>query len=163
HTHTPAFLFNGNIAYNGSNFELYRVYVFTDSSCVNQVFRGAVVGSPAYSPRPTGPLALPSSADALATPPLSSLPHAAHGNTFSADLQTVKTSEASDATSSDSAQGAAVDLWDSGWPSGRYYWTVIPVKVSVETGGAITYRDMELPQEACSSGRVGSFGKLSDP
>ena len=163
HTHTPAFLFNGNVAYNGANFELYRVYVFTDVSCVNQVFRGAVVGSPAYSPRPSGPLALPSSADTLAKARLGYLADGAEGNTFGADLQSVKTSEASDTSSPDASQGAAVDLWDSGWPSGRYYWTVIPVKVAVDASGAITYRDMELPQEACASGRVGSFGKLSDP
>jgi hypothetical protein len=24
--------------------------------------------------------------------------------------------------------GAPVDLWDSGWPNGRYFWTVVPVK-----------------------------------
>ena len=24
--------------------------------------------------------------------------------------------------------GAPVDLWDSGWPNGRFYWTVVPVR-----------------------------------
>ena len=26
---------------------------------------------------------------------------------------------------------AGVDLWDSGWPSGRFYWTVVPVSVQL--------------------------------
>ena len=25
------------------------------------------------------------------------------------------------------AVGAPVDLWDSGWPNGRFFWTVVPV------------------------------------
>jgi hypothetical protein len=31
------------------------------------------------------------------------------------------------------------------------------------TGGAVQYVDMELPQEACASGRVARFGKSSEP
>ena len=30
---------------------LYRVYIFTDSNCVNRIFTGSVVGSPAFAPR----------------------------------------------------------------------------------------------------------------
>ena len=30
-------------------------------------------------------------------------------------------------------------------------------------GGALTYRDMELPQDVCNAGRVLSFGKTSEP
>jgi hypothetical protein len=26
------------------------------------------------------------------------------------------------------SSGAPVDLWDSGWPNGRFYWTVVPVR-----------------------------------
>ena len=48
---------------------------------------------------------------------------------------------------------AAVDLWDSDWASGRYYWTVVPVG----TDG----RDLELPQDACQDGRRGEFRKTS--
>ena len=29
------------------------------------------------------------------------------------------------------ATGAPVDLWDSGWPNGRFYWTVVPVSFEV--------------------------------
>ena len=34
--------------------DLYRVYVFTDSDCVNRVFIGYPVSSPAYAPRSAG-------------------------------------------------------------------------------------------------------------
>ena len=33
---------------------LYRVYIFSDSSCVNRIFTGTVVGSPAWAPRTIG-------------------------------------------------------------------------------------------------------------
>jgi len=29
------------------------------------------------------------------------------------------------------ATGAPVDLWDSGWPNGRFYWTVVPIHYEV--------------------------------
>lgn len=55
----PAFVWTGNQSLSGDAAELYRVYVFTDSQCLNRVFTSAVVGSPAYAPRPLGPLSLP--------------------------------------------------------------------------------------------------------
>jgi hypothetical protein len=67
HELTPGFLWTGNQAITGATAELYRVYVFTDKQCLNNVFTSAVVGSPAYSPRPLGPLSLPSSAGGLTT------------------------------------------------------------------------------------------------
>lgn len=38
---------------------LFHVYVFSDADCVNRVHVSDLVGSPAYVPRLTGPLALP--------------------------------------------------------------------------------------------------------
>ena len=58
HRLMPAFVYSGNRA-SPAAAELYRVYVFTDRDCVNRVFTGAIVGSPAYAPRSYGPLALP--------------------------------------------------------------------------------------------------------
>ncbi len=52
----PAFVFGGN---GDTNYGLHRVYIFSDRDCVNVVYRGAVVGGPAYAPRTTGPLDLP--------------------------------------------------------------------------------------------------------
>ena len=43
-------------------YTLFRVYVFSDSRCVNVIYRGAITGGPSYAPRTTGPLALPQSA-----------------------------------------------------------------------------------------------------
>ena len=42
-------------------YALFRAYAFTDQDCVNVVYTGAVVGSPAYAPRVSGPLKLPAS------------------------------------------------------------------------------------------------------
>ena len=62
----PAFTFSGDTGLNGIDEELYRVYVATDRDCVNIVFRGAIVGGPAYAPRWNGTLALPNDIAQLA-------------------------------------------------------------------------------------------------
>ena len=64
HSLTPGFVFGGDSGgsmdyFGGAPTELFRVYVATDQDCVNIVYTGAVVGSPAYAPRTTGPLQLP--------------------------------------------------------------------------------------------------------
>jgi hypothetical protein len=67
HKLMPAFSWKGNLSLNGTAAELYRVYVFTDIQCLNLVYTSAVVGSPAYAPRPGGPLALPSDTAGIST------------------------------------------------------------------------------------------------
>ncbi len=192
HDQTPAFLYTGSQSFLGTTSGLYRVYVFTDDDCINRVFVGAITGAPAYSPRTSGPLALPSDPKAAAT---IYLPDGSEGSTQMADFSVVKTNETVSnttptssspaeppttqpppttppTTSADPSQtgftlptpaGAAVDLWDSGYPTGQYYWTVVPVNVIASTSGGVTYRDAELPQEACQSGRILSFAKESLP
>jgi hypothetical protein len=59
HEMMPAFMWSGNQGLSGVSSELYRVEVFTDRQCLNLVYTGAVVGSPAWAPRLNGPLALP--------------------------------------------------------------------------------------------------------
>lgn len=259
HELTPALTFDGDTALNGGRYELFRPYAFSDRDCVNVIFRGAVVGSPAYAPRMTGPLALPVTGKALGEAAAGYLPDGQEGATFMADLAAVKTTESDKPATDESAKdedkgkddksetsspedslpslpastGAPVDLWDSGWPNGRFYWTVVPVvpRVSISktttlsaavpagattitvqsaegisSGGVIEigvgataetakvedvdglrviltaplkyahgavervvagtrmeYWDVELPQDACSAGRVISFGKESSP
>ena len=65
HSMTPAFLWSGNKTLSGATADLFRVEVFTDSQCLNRVWTGAVVGSPAWAPRLTGTLALPPDAAGL--------------------------------------------------------------------------------------------------
>ena len=260
HRLTPAFAFTGNRALSGKRAEFFRVYVFSDEECVNVVFKGAVVGGPAYAPRMSGPLALPGNTAKLVAARNSFLPDGLELNTYMADGSKVTTTELdkpfvnsdpapsepdpagtpppSDATaplpSTPTETGAPVDLWDSGWPNGRYYWTVVGVEVrhvpvlatyltaparpgaaSLELKGTtgfaegtvvrvgtgtteefvlvgrltaqtaelrsdlefehpagemvayikdeLEYRELESPQDTCEAGRVGTFGKVSEP
>src|SRR5438034_3597367 len=133
---------------------LYRIYIFTDNHCVNRIFTGSVVGSPAWAPRTIGgPIKLPASSKDLdkakagrypgagpegtAIDPAGSDVVAAEGVAPKSGGSSAGSSSASSssASSSSSAQPASaqpvasVDLWDSGWPTGRYYWTVVPVTI----------------------------------
>jgi hypothetical protein len=156
HKLTPAFAFAGNqVTANpdipGKPAALYRVYVFSDSDCVNVVFKGALVGSPAYAPRMTGPLQFPTQRETLLSSSQGYLGDGLEGKTFMADSSTIVTTESDkpqippstpptvpdpseSAPPPEATQplpgtpvetGAPVDLWDSGWPNGRYYWTVV--------------------------------------
>ena len=143
HALSPGFVFSGDsggpMDYNGgAPAELFRVYIATDEDCVNIVYRGAIVGSPAYAPRTTGPLALPTD---------SSRHHGGagehprprpRGKALMVDGTVSVTNEEVAAAAPQQATGAApaaaapttaakVDLPDTAWPTGGYYWTVVPV------------------------------------
>jgi hypothetical protein len=256
HQLMPAFLYSGNQSITGQTEELFHVYVFTDKDCLNMVYRSAVVGSPAYAPRPTGPLALPSDLSGIAAARNTYLPDGNEGAVYTYEHMRITSSEVATggAPAADGSQastggatapgtslpisqvvnGAKVDLWDTDWPTGRYYWTVIPVEavagqgsfttlsqaatvgsttlhvgsaagfsvgdllklgsppaaedvivtaisgttITVAAGikaayaagaalglpaGSIEYRDTELTQDACASGRMLTFGKTSQP
>jgi hypothetical protein len=159
HRLTPGFVFGGNAALTGKSADLYRVYVFSDADCVNVVFKGAIVGSPAYAPRMTGPLALPADSVGVSLARNAYLRDGLEPATFMADRSRVRTTEsdppyANPATGVEpdpgsitppaeatdplpgtpTETGAPVDLWDSGYPNGRYYWTVVPVEWRVVPG-----------------------------
>ena len=168
HRLTPAFVFSGNQTLTGKPAPLYRVYVFSDGDCVNVVYKGALVGSPAYAPRMTGPLGLPAQTTPLFFARQGYLKDGVEGSTFTADSAAVRTTESdkppkngasgdgtaaplpdpaatpppSESTaplpSTPTETGAPVDLWDTGWPSGRYYWTVVPAEPRVQ-GDLTTY------------------------
>jgi hypothetical protein len=53
---------------------------------------------------------------------------------------------------------ATVDPWDLGRPNARYWWTVVPV---AQYGSS--FRDLQIPQDACEQGRVMEFAKSSAP
>lgn len=164
HQLTPGFAFGGDsghpLGLSPAQAELFRVYVTTDERCVNVVFRGAVVGSPAYAPRQTGPLQLPHTQleiDALRTGGV--LDHGGEGLALMRDGTPAETNEWLTETNKPNSK---IDLWDTAWPEGGYYWTVVPVAAQLR-GTTIEYRDKELPQDACESGRVMRFGKASPP
>jgi len=163
HRLMPAFTFTGDQAIDGTSAELFRVYVFTDRQCLNRVYTGAVVGGPAYAPRPFGPLGLPTLATQLPAARASYLRDGPEPDGRAFDGQKIKTTESepsatpttslpSDSdTSSDGSSaatsgpqqitftgnlGAPVDLWDTDWPSSGFYWTVVAVQAF--SPGALT-------------------------
>lgn len=169
----PGFTFSGDRGVSGvtDGNHLSRVYISTDRDCVNIVYTGAVTGGPAYAPRSSGPLKLPT-ADAEFNVPF--LPSGdKEGPTVGPDGTPVVTNETiaggastttttGSSTSTKIASGARVDLPDIDFPSTRYWWTSVPVLMHKDAG-TITYVDLEVPQDACAAGRVASFGKESSP
>lgn len=179
HRLTPGFVFNGTNSIGGARYAFYRVVVSTDRDCVNVVYRGGIVAGPAFAPRATGPLDLPKNAEDLAKAWTSFLGDGSEGETFGADYfkvvanESIKPGGGSENTpsggtgtslpSEQTVIGSVVDLWDTGWPSSRYYWTVVPVYYILTPDNKVKWYEAEVPQDACAAGRVLSFGKLSEP
>jgi len=60
HALTPGFSWTGSLGADGSaGTGLWRVYVYSDRQCVNQVMASSIVGEPAWAPRNIDPLVLP--------------------------------------------------------------------------------------------------------
>jgi hypothetical protein len=173
HTIMPGFNWSGSLALYGEGFELYRTYVFSDEDCVDPVFIGSVVGSPAWAPRLTGALVLPRNAEDLSKALVGMLADGNQGETLDSAVipiisnENLETNAADgDTTSGDAAIGAGtrrLDLWDRKWPSSAYYWTTVPVRWFFNDDQQIEYWDSESPQDACAAGRIGTFGKISTP
>ena len=179
HRLTPAMAFSGTDGLGGVRHQFYRVVVSTDRECVNVVYRGGIVSGPAFAPRATGPLKLPANAKDLALASGTFLEDGGEGETFAADYSKVTSNEAlkpasGPATTPTGGDGAAapktqtvigslVDLWDTGWPSSRYYWTVVGVYYILTSDDKVKWYEAEVPQDTCAAGRILSFGKLSEP
>jgi hypothetical protein len=162
HELMPALTFTGDESLDGREFRLFRTYVFTDHDCVNVVFKGSVVGSPAFAPRVNGPLKLPRQQTDLDFALSNVLPNWQNENakTFTADTFPIVSNETFD----QSRTLLRIDLPDLDARTTRYYWTVVPVAIVVdEDSGEFTYWDYESPQDACEAGRIGMFGKDSKP
>jgi len=160
HQLMPAMTFGGDTGTDGRQYRLFRPYAFTDRDCVNAVFRGSVVGGPAFAPRISGPLKLPTNQEELDVALAGILPSAKSENakTYMADGTPVSASETW--SQNDLVR---VDLPDVDTSTTRYFWTVVPVGINVDEDGTFSYYDAESPQDACESGRVASFGKESRP
>jgi hypothetical protein len=193
HEMTPAFVFAGSRDASGNTHSFYRVYVFSDQQCVNTVFRGAIVGGPAYAARNKGTIKLPTDTKAVADAAGTFLEPGDEGKSFTAEgILSKPASEAGAAAASGAVATPApatapagsatpapveqasnsswpqIELLESGWPNGRFYWTVVPVKLvpKIASDGKVSsyeYFDAELPQDACAGGRVLAFGKASSP
>ena len=136
----PAFVYSGNTSIWNTTPELYRVEVFTDEDCLNTVFRGAITGAPAYVPRPIGPLGCPTDvlgltaarSDTSSRRQRARLVHHGDGVEVKSNESDVSGAPAERRTPASRAgqvvKGAKVDLWDSNWSGGRYYWTVMPIE-----------------------------------
>jgi hypothetical protein len=165
HKIMPGFYWSGSLAFyhTDTSFDLYRTYIFSDKDCVDPVFIGSIVGSPAWAPRLNGALVLPRSADDLAKARAGMLADGDQGEALDNSLDPVTSNEN---LGGDVASGGAprrLDLWDRKWPSGIYYWTTVPVEQIVDVNDNIEYWDAESPQDVCGRGRFGKFGRVSDP
>jgi len=160
HSLMPALTFTG--AWSSSTpYGIFRVYAATDRDCVNIVYRGSVVGGPAFAPRTSGPLKLPTTVDAM-----DQLDFAVLGSgkteeakTFMADGTPVVSNE----SLGEDGMTPKVDLPDVDAKTTRYFWTVVRVGIRFSDSGAAEYYDMELPQDACEAGRIATFAKVSRP
>ena len=194
HEMTPAFVFSGSRDALGNRYDFYRVYVFSDQQCVNTVFRGAIVGGPAYAARNKGTLKLPTDPKGVSDAASTILDLGDEGKSFTVEgILSKPASEAAAVSAAGTpatplpatppagapAAGAPVEqasnstwpqieLLESGWPNGRFFWTVVPVRLVPKVGAegkvlSYDYIDVEVPQDACASGRVLAFGKASSP
>jgi hypothetical protein len=159
----PAFMWTGNYRSWGqpgwldTSTELFHVYAFTDAECVNRVFTSAIVGGPAYAPRIGQTLGLPGTFSDLNVDRTKMVDYGAEGQTVMWDGTPV--------TAADTSQ-TGTDLWDTYWPSGGYYWTVVPVFARpdpVDNTKIMEYRDLQLPEDVCRAGGAMRFGKVSKP
>ncbi|MGH2920766.1 MAG: hypothetical protein ACRDKU_01700 [Gaiellaceae bacterium] len=171
HELTPGFSFTGNYRSWGMPWffdpttELFHVYAFTDSECVNRVYTSAIVGSPAYAPRFQHTLALPTAPAGVGGARNEMGKYGEEGKVLMLDGTTVKAVDAGGLGSGGSGLSVKIDLWDSFWPEGGYYWTVVPVFMHSppEAPESIEYRDIQLPEDVCRAGGAVRFGKIGKP
>jgi hypothetical protein len=161
---------------------LYHVYVFTDEDCVNRVHVSDLVGSPAYVPRLSDPLAYPSDPSKLSELYIPYDPIADEGPFYFMLADAASEGGVFDA-GGDEVFAAGTDpdlpplpdpgpgkksdrrsgLWDNDWPNGHYYWTVVPAVPRITPEQTVEYHDVGFAEDMCQAGQVGTFGKESAP
>lgn len=183
----PSLSYGGSASNDGAPRELYRVYISTDVDCVNIVYRGSIVGSPAWAPRATGALTLPGNQEELNKARGGYIiSDGKQGKTFAMDNSAAIENESISVGTGtgtpapppappgqgeevEKIESAAlapprIDLWDNGWPDNRYYWTVVGVgmRSGSTDANSVEYIDAEVPQDVCAAGRMSTFGKVSE-
>ncbi|HLX33134.1 MAG TPA: hypothetical protein VKR79_10270 [Gaiellaceae bacterium] len=167
HELMPSFLWTGDQTLDGTVAPFFRVYVFTDSQCLNPVYVGPAVASPAYAPRVSGLALPPNDANAFVDPDAPTVNVGLDGDVVVPNEQlapatpTVGPSASGAAVTAAAVIGSPLDLWDVGWPDSGYYWTVVGVQQVGGPGGV--FQDLELPQDVCAAGRIQRLGISSEP
>ncbi len=168
HQMMPGFTWSGSQTLDGSTAPYFRVYVFTDSQCVNPVLVGAAVASPAYAPRVPGSDLPPADQNSFVDMGVPTTDVGADGDSYVVSEQASPTNFPTLGPFKQAWQpdwnlpliGPPTDLPDTNWPSSGYYWTVVGTKPGVAPGSFV---DTELPQDVCAAGRVSRFGIASQP
>lgn len=181
HELVPGFWWDGNDGRNpcppataalGVTCPLFHVYVYTDDDCVNRVHVSDLLGSPAYVPRLTGPLALPPSPAELTAAAGLYLGDAGEGENegkvFDAGGEQIYAAGTDPNLPEDPTElpeGQARDrrsgLWDTDWPQSRYWWTVVTAVPTINADNQIEYRDVNYAEDHCQAGERMAFGKTS--
>ena len=157
----------------GVDCPMFHVYVFTDEDCSNRVHVSDMVGSPAYVPRLSGPLALPADPAKLLAASSVYLEDAPEegASVYDAGGDIVKAAGTEPGITTDPDEPVGPDLVpdrktgfrDMDWPNGRYYWTAVPVVPYLTPDSTIEYHDVEFAEDMCAAGEVLPFGKTSEP
>ena len=169
HQNMPAFTWSGSQTLDGDTAQYFRVYVFTDAQCTNAVFVGDAVPSPAYAPRVSSGDLPVKEKNTFGDEGEATTDSSADGDKVFPNEQLTPTSDTSlnlgplkilaDPDENHPFVGPPTDLWDTNWPSGGYYWTVVGTQEVSQN----VFVDTELPQDACAAGRVQRFGISSQP
>ena len=142
---------------------LFHVYIFSDEDCVNRVYTSDLFGSPAFVPRFDQPLDLPASLQELAEASgkiLGNIKEKGEGLVY--DATDGRVYAVGTGANVNKKKDRQVTVWDSAWPTGRWWWTVVPAVPQLNSEGKIEYRDVEIPQYACQAGDVQGFRKTSN-
>jgi hypothetical protein len=149
---------------------LFHVYVYTDADCVNRVHVSDLVGSPAYVPRLTNPLKLPTTPVELAAAAnlyLGDTEGENEGKVYDGGGEPIYAAGTDPDLPGDPNQlpGEEPDrrsgLWDTDWPASRYWWTVVAAVPHINASNQVEYNDIGFAEDMCQSGERMAFGKTS--
>ena len=154
HQLMPAMTFGGDTGTDGRQYRLFRAYAFTDRDCVNAVFRGSVVGGPAFAPRD---LRASQAADEPGGARRRTRRHPPEREVREREDVHGRRNSGHRERDVGPERLVRVDLPDVDTSTTRYFWTVVPVGINVDEDGTFTYYDAESPQDACESGRDGEL------
>jgi hypothetical protein len=150
---------------SGVTCPVFHVYVYSDADCVNRVHVSDLVGSPAYVPRLTGPLELPTTTTELnqaANLYLADTDGDSEGEVFDAGGEKIYAAGTDpDLPETGPNADRRTGLWDTDWPASRYWWTVVAAVPHVTVDNQVRYHDIGFAEDMCQAGERMAFGKTS--